>query len=137
MCHSSLDVTHRILCNLSRMLCKLVKMDRYNCTGNGPFNRGSCWVWESSPCNSINCSCKCNSIDMKCWMERDILILFRLRSVEVSVGAGGAGVWAEASPSPSSKKLSTSSPIELKATNRVYSHPTFKQNLSDVESASI
>ena len=62
-------------------------------------------------------------------MECDILILLRLRSVEVSVGVGGAGVLAEAPPS--SKKPSVSSPIELKATKRVYSHPTFKQNLSD------
>jgi len=61
-------------------------------------------------------------------MECDILILLYLRSVEDSVVVGGAGVGVEV---PSSlKKVSASSPAELKATKRVYNHPTFRQNLS-------
>ena len=71
-------------------------------------------------------------MDMKRWTECDILSLLRLRSVEVSVSVG---VWVESSSS--SKKLSISSPAELKATKRVYSHPMFKQNLWDVELASM
>ena len=65
-------------------------------------------------------------------MERAILALLYLRSVEDSVAVGGVGMLVEA-PSPS-RKLSPLSPAELKATKRVYSHPIFKQNLGNTES---
>lgn len=40
--HSSREVTQRMLCSLSNIVCRLVNIDRYSLMGNGPFRRGSC-----------------------------------------------------------------------------------------------
>ena len=56
--HSSRVVTHRMLCKRSKIVCKLVNIDRYNTIGNGPLSRGSCCVCANNPCNSINLICR-------------------------------------------------------------------------------